>query len=57
MTGADIGLGWVDQAGQVHFQVYTNSYLFYLFINTVSSMLIFLFTGSICLYVRTANDR
>ena len=22
MTGADIGVGWVDQTGQVHFQVY-----------------------------------
>ncbi len=28
MTGADIGLGWIDQTGQVHFQVNTNSYLF-----------------------------
>jgi hypothetical protein len=23
MTGADIGLGWIDQTGQVHFQVIT----------------------------------
>jgi hypothetical protein len=23
MTGADIGLGWIDQTGQVHFQVNT----------------------------------
>jgi hypothetical protein len=22
MKGADIGLGWIDQTGQVHFQVY-----------------------------------
>ena len=21
MTGADIGLGWIDQKGQLHFQV------------------------------------
>jgi hypothetical protein len=39
MTGADIGLGWIDQTGQVHFQVNTNS----------------LFIGSVCIYLRTAS--
>jgi hypothetical protein len=25
MTGADIGLGWIDKSGQMHFQVNNNS--------------------------------
>ncbi len=29
MTGADIGLGWIDQTGQLHFQVNTSSHLLF----------------------------
>jgi hypothetical protein len=46
MKGADIGLGWVDQTGQVHFQVYTKL-SFLLSTDTISYVC--LFVGSICI--------
>jgi len=41
MTGADIGIGWIDQNGTVHFQV-SKILLF-------SSVFSFIDIGSICI--------
>ena len=39
MTGADIGVGWVDNSGQLHFQVnLCNIYSFALLISWVGSI-------------------